>query len=509
MPKVLSRIAAYMRSTNFYRLILGVFIVEAIWIAISAAYPQAFDENYHFGLIKVFSHYWLPFLTKQPPHADAYGAVARTPSYLYHYLMSFPYRLIELFTKKQIIQVILLRLINVALFAYGITLFRKVLLRVGSSKLLTNLILALFILIPIVPQLAAQINYDNLFIPLTAAMILLAFRVMDELRAKKASLWTIVIFLGACLLTSLVKYAFLPIFAGMVLVLLVVLYMSYKDNLRLFFEQLMSSWREQTKLAKIVIVFMAIVPLGMFSQMDLTNLVLYHSIQPSCSKVISVKQCMAYSPWAYNYKNHQKIINGDASVNFANPIVYPFQWLYWMWYRLFFAINGPKSHFKNYPPLPLPSAATLVLIIMGTVALIKWWRKIFKNNIYLTMIFVLTACYLIALMGQGYFTYRYTDVLENMNGRYLLPVLILASAIFGQALSRSFKKQNRKIIFAVVILLFFIEGGGVITFITRSSPSWDIHNKTVVKLNNTARKVIKHVVIKGKDKYSTPIWFFN
>ncbi len=509
MPKVLSRIADYIRSNKFYRLILVVFLFEAVWIAVSAAYPQAFDENYHFGLIKVFSHYWLPFLTSQPAHADAYGAVARTPSYLYQYLMSFPYRLIELFTKKQIVQVIIIRLIDVALFTYGIMLFRKILFKIGSSKLLTNLILMLFVLIPIVPQLAGQISYDDLMIPLTAAMILIAFKVVDELRAKKASLWTIAMFLGACFLTSLVKYAFLPIFAGLVLFLLVILYQNYKHNLRLFFKQLVNSWNKQTKLAKIVIVFMIIVPLGMFSEMDLVNLVVYHSIQPNCSKVLSVKQCMAYSPWAYNYKNHQHIINDTTSINFTNPAIYIFQWLYWMWYRLFFAVNGPKSHFKNYPPLPLPSLATFVLVIVGIVALIKWWRKIFQNNMYLLMVFVITVCYLVALFGQGYYTYRYTDVLENMNGRYLLPVLIFGAAIFGQAISRSFKKQNYKIIAAVLILLFFIEGGGLFTFIIRSNPSWDIHNKTVVKINNTARKVIKHVIVKGKKKYSTPIWFFN
>jgi hypothetical protein len=509
MQKVLLRVAEYMRSTRFYRLILAIFLIEAVWIAVSAAYPQAFDENYHFGLIKVFSHYWLPFLTNQPPHADAYGAVARTPSFLYHYLMSFPYRLIELFVKKQIIQVIILRLINVGLFVYGITLFRKVLLRVGSSKLLTNLILILFIFIPIVPQLAAQINYDNLLIPLTAAMILLSFRLMDELRAKKVSIWTIVLFLGSCLLTSLVKYAFLPIFAGMVLFLLVVLYKNYKDNFRLFFQQLESSWRQQSKLAKITIVFLAIVPLGMFSEMDLANLVMYHSIQPSCSKVISIKQCMAYSPWAYNYKNHQKIINATNPVNFNNPVIYTFQWLYWMWYRLFFAINGPGGHFKNYPPLPLPSAATFLLVIAGIVALFKWWRKIFADNIYLLMIAVIVASYTIALMGQGYFTYLYTDVLENMNGRYLVPILLLAAAILGQALSLSFKKQSSKILVAIIVLIFFFEGGGVITFIARSEPSWYVHNKVIVKVNNTARKVIKHVVIKGSKKYSTPVWFFN
>ena len=194
MPKALKRVANFLASKKFYRLILIVFVIEAAWIAVSAAYPQAFDENFHFGLIKVYSHYWLSFFTNQPPHANAYGAVARDPSYLYHYLMSFPYRLIKLFFKEQLGQIIILRFINVAMFTGGIVLFRKLLLRVGSSQALTNLILMLFILIPIVPQLAAQINYDNMMIPLTAALLLYSFKLLDQIRAKKASILSIATF---------------------------------------------------------------------------------------------------------------------------------------------------------------------------------------------------------------------------------------------------------------------------------------------------------------------------
>ncbi len=508
MPKVLSRIGEYMGSKKFYRLVLGIFIFEAVWIAVSAAYPQAFDENFHFGMIKVYSHYWLPFLTSQPPHADAYGAVTRDPSYLYHYLMSFPYRLIELLTRNQLTQVIILRFINVGLFAWGIVLFRKVLLRVGTNTALTNLILMLFVLIPIVPQLAAQINYDNLLIPLTAAMILLGFRIMDEIRAKKISSWSIGMLIGFGLLVSLVKYAFLPIFAGIVVFLAIVVIRNYRHNLAQFFKQLLNSWKTQTRPAKFVLALLIIVSLGMFIQRDGVNLVVYHNIQPNCANVLSVKQCLAYGPWAANYRRHNKLLNG-ASMAYSNPLIYGFQWLYWMWYRLFFAVNGPNKGFTNYPPLPLPSLAALIVLFAGTFALIKWWRKIFANNLYLVMLFVISMFYIVALMGQGYITYRYTDVLENMNGRYLLPILLLVCAIFGHAMNEAFQRRSRKIIFALIILLFFVDGGGLLTFIARSDSNWDVHNKTVIKINDTARTIVKHVVAKGKKTYDTNIWFFN
>src|SRR5579872_6980280 len=101
---------------NFFRQILSsnkyfiglvlFFICEALWIAFSGHYPMAFDEDFHFGVIKIYAHHISPFLSHQPANADEFGAIFRDPSYLYHYLMSFPYRLITLFTKDQTIQII-------------------------------------------------------------------------------------------------------------------------------------------------------------------------------------------------------------------------------------------------------------------------------------------------------------------------------------------------------------------------------------------------------------------
>src|ERR1700685_4444033 len=122
-----SKIKTLLGSKWFYRFILVFFVFESAWIAFSAVYPQAFDEDFHFGLIKVYSNFWLPFLTHQPAGANAFGAVARDPSYLYHYLMSFPYRIFAYFVHTQTAQIIFLRLIDIGFFAIGLVLFRSIL----------------------------------------------------------------------------------------------------------------------------------------------------------------------------------------------------------------------------------------------------------------------------------------------------------------------------------------------------------------------------------------------
>ncbi|HSX30798.1 MAG TPA: hypothetical protein VLE99_02675, partial [Candidatus Saccharimonadales bacterium] len=109
-----------------WRVIVSFFVLEALWFVFSARYPMAFDENYHFGLIKLHAEQWVPFFTSQPHDASVFGAVVRDPSYLYHWLMSFPYRFISLFTHSQTAHVIVLRMINVGMFAYGLTLYRRI-----------------------------------------------------------------------------------------------------------------------------------------------------------------------------------------------------------------------------------------------------------------------------------------------------------------------------------------------------------------------------------------------
>jgi hypothetical protein len=512
MSKFSDRLRRLLASRGFYVFILIFFIFEAGWIALSAAYPQAFDENFHFGLIKIYSHYWLPFLSRQPPNANAFGAVARDPSYLYHYLMSFPYRLIALFAHTQVAQVISLRIINIGLFAAGLILFRRILFKAGTSLPLANLCLLLFVLIPIAPQLAAQINYDNLLLPLLAWAVLLSFQVIGQLKDHKPSVVTIIGLASLCLLTSLVKYAFLPIFFGGVIFLALVVIRSYKNALGTFFKNLHSSWKKQSLPMKALLVGMLLISTIMFAQRDVVNLVEYHTFLPNCVKVLNSKDCSAYSVWSSDYGRHLQVQTGlkNGSFKYMNPVSYIIEWVYWMWYRLFFAVNGPISSFTNYPPLPLPAAAAILIVLGGLVCVVKWRHKIFDGNTKLMFLAAVSGIYVLALIVQGYSTYRYTGVLENMNGRYLLPVILLLAAIFGRAISLQLGKSiSAKAIISLVAIVLFMQGGGFITFITRSDDTWYFQSSVVRKVNDDTRKIINPVVLNGKKQYQTSIWEFN
>jgi hypothetical protein len=509
MGRITKKLHSLFGSNRFFWLIFGIFIFEASWIALSAIYPQAFDENFHFGLIKTYSHYWFPYLSKQPVGGDVYGAVARDPSFLYHYLMGFIYRLVNLFVHGQVGQVIIFRFIDIGLFASSLPIFKKVLNRVGLSNQLANIILFLFILIPVVPQLAGQVNYDDLLMPLVAISALLSFNVIDQVKAKKLEVRSIVWLFLVCLIAILVKIEFAPIFLGIISYLIYLVYKNYKQSRSKFMQQLGSGWNKQSMVWRVFVIVLFLFLGSMFIQRDAVNVIEYHSVDPGCSQILTVQQCNSYSVWNADNGRHQLIVDSKTKTSFMGPVHYLGSWAYWMWYRLFFAVNGPNN-FTNYPPLPLPIAASIIIFVYFVYSILRYRRSILKHNSYLVFLGWICLLYVAILIYQGYSAYRYTDTLELMNGRYLLPILIFIGAIAGSAFSLSLKSSvAKKLIVAVLVLIMFLEGGGLLTFIDRSDNTWYWDNGAVVKVNHAAKKLTSKLVVKGQETYTTKDWFFN
>lgn len=498
MRNLLSKTSTLLASRRFFIGLMVFFVVEALWIAFSAAYPMAFDEDFHFGLIKMYSHYWLPFLQGQPVGADAFGAVARDPSYLYHYLMSFPYRFLTLFVHSESAQILVLRTMNVAMFAGSLVLFRRVMLRVTRSQAFTNVSIAIFILIPIVPQLAAHINYDNLLMILVAWSCLLTFEIGEHLAARRINLKAIATLFTVCMLASLVKYPYLPMFAAAVVYLAWQLHKHFWRQ-RIFKAEVAKSWRSLSVWWRVGLIAMLVISGGLFFQRFGINTLRYHTPVPSCDQVLSVDHCSAYGPWNRNYQ--LEATKGDFN---RNPIVYTVEWFYGLWRRMFFAINGPTHGYTNYQPLPLPAAAAIGLGVVVLVATIKYRDRIFARHPEATFLLMTIVFYCGALWLDDYQQYLETGQPVAINGRYLLPVLLLAAAMVGRGLHILFTNKQRpwlKPAVATLVLVLFLQGGGVFTFILRSDESWYWTSNAVNHVNDAARKVISPFIVKNAKKY--------
>jgi len=481
------RLITMVNSRGFFGFIIILFLIESLWIALSSKYPMAFDENFHFGIIKLYSVHLSPFWSGQPAHADTFGAVARDPSYLYQYLMSFPYRIIRLFTNDQNIQVVLLRFINIGIFSLALVLFRRLILKLGTSSAVANICLLVFILIPVVPFLAAQINYDNLLILAVPSVLLLVNSFAQTLNTKKKiDVKLLYLITMLCLLTTLVKYAFLPIFAAVVVYIYVISYQALKTHTKLL-KGTKIGFANLGKTNALILSVGLVICFGMFFERFGLNLIHYHSPVPDCSKVLTTKQCSSYGPWIRDY--NYKINKLDEE---HNPVVYLGDWFYGMWLRLFFTVSGPPAY-ETKGPFIVPADSAIVFFVSSIVVLAIYWRKILKKyNHHLIWLLVITAAtYVLVIFADNYKAYIHTGQPVAINGRYLLPVLIPIIGVVALAYNELLKNHDKlKLLLAGVVILSLAWGGGSLTYALRSNDSWYWQSQPVFDANHAIQTVV-------------------
>ncbi len=478
---------------------MALLALQAAWIALSGRYPMAFDEDFHVGIIRLYAHHVSPFWSGHPAGADAFGAVARDPSYLYQWLMSFPYRVISAFTANQVIQVLVLRFINIGLFAGGLVIYRRLLSMTGASKAAINFCLLIFVLLPVTPLLAAQINYDNLFLPVTGLALLLTVRLADEIRVKKRINGRSAIILAiVCLLASLVKFAFLPIFVAIAVYLAVVVYKTLprKHRLAVVWERGMGrmGW---------LLVLGLVLSTSLFAERYGLNFIRYHTPVPACEQVLTKVQCTAYAPWARD----SQLVTIKTDSGHLNAASFNFEWFYGMWFRLFFAVDGPASNFETRGPLLVPAVSALIAAPLLIVVAIWQSKRLIRR--YRPPVFGLFSLaslfYLVALWLQEYKSYLQTGQPVAINGRYLLPVLLFGLLFGVLALNELLKDRARlKLAMASVAIVSLLWGGGALTYILRSRDGWYWDNSAVRRANHEVQKIAP--LVPGHDK---PVLFLR
>jgi hypothetical protein len=473
VQKAAQRALSILRSKQFFWFVVILLAGQALWIALVAVYPMAFDENYHLGIIQVYAQQWSPFITTTPPDSGTLGDLIRTPSYLFHYLMSFPYRLISLFTSQEMIQIIFLRCINIALFAAGLVAFRRLFLLLRISPAIINFSLLMLVLIPVVPFLAGQINYDNLLfllVPLIALATLRCTRSLRERQVLPATHFTALIATGVA--GSLTKYAFLPIFlaAGMYLVWVFI----KQRQSQAILQNTWTSFRRLSAISKVTIAVILLLAGGLFIERYGVNLVEYGSLEPKCSEVQSIEHCMQYGPWARNYAIQQNnTAASDVPYDPALPLFLP-EWVGGMMHRLYFAIN---YDYVNYYELPIPIIVAYIVGSIGLLLCLVFWRVLFKNR-ELYLLVLITAIYVGSVLYVNFSGFLNFKTMLAINGRYLILILPFVFVLFALAYSIFLRKISLKrtrsyqLGLAAVVLLLTLQGGGILTFAVRSDSDW-------------------------------------
>lgn len=458
-------------SRTFFYFIIALFVLEAGWIAIRSSFPLAFDEQYHLGIIQLHAHQWSPFFAHLPDSTGQYGALATEPSYLYHYLLSFPYKLITLFTNNIFAIVLALRFISIAFFVAGIVLFRKVLKYTGASAALINIVLFAFALLPLESFTAAQINYDTLLFPATGAALLCALQFAQELTKKhefNAKYFAGVII--TCLLGSQVKFVFIPIAAAIGIFISCLLIKWLLSEKKQAWQQISTSINKLSLTAKISLVALLLLSGGLFTLRYGYNLVQYHALVPKCERVLSIQACSADAPLARNYQLARE--HTPKKLTIRESIGFVKLWAYIMGDQLFTVLNRYKGGVPENPIRQFVITAVLVSLICIPIVLSQL-KRLFKIGYPLLLFILVCTMYLGALLYQNYTDFVRFGIPVAVQGRYLLPVLLIVMAIGAQAYSIALHKAPEfKAYLLIAILAMSVQGGGLTTYLLRTDKSW-------------------------------------
>ena len=462
-------------SDRFFFIMLGLFVVSAVWVATASLYPMAFDEDFHMGLIDIYSRSLLPYGIEQHRDMAVYGSAAADASYLFHYLFSFPYRLLQAASLPLDVIVVILRFINIALVTVGLVLYRRVLTEANIPKAISHLSLALFMLIPIMPVLAGQVNYDNLLLPITALAFLCTIRIskslLHERRLPVTTSWALVL---TILFGMPIKYAFLPFVASVVAWILFII---FRVRRRIGPRQLIRTFiRDNRRLPRSrQIVIGILVMIGLFFSFHyVTNYLQYGDPIPSCDEVFDEQACLAYGPWQRNYYLKQRLDPSFEPVSLTEYI--RADWLPGMSQRLTFAVAGPTNTYQTKQPLPLLRTTLNILTIIGALCLLATFFFTRRYHILIGVTLLATAVYLAPLIWRLYLSYVSTGEAVAVNGRYLLPLLPLITALLiigiHEAMRRARVARFAPLVAVVLFLFIGFSGGGVATYVIQGESHW-------------------------------------
>ncbi|HET7320852.1 MAG TPA: glycosyltransferase family 39 protein [Candidatus Saccharimonadales bacterium] len=409
----------------------GLFSLLAGRTAFTKPFPLPYDENYHFGLIKLYAHHLNPFLSTQPQGADSLGAVARDPSYFYHYLLSFPLRLLQALGLNVHTQILVLRSLNIALGLGTLYVVYRLALRIGLSAKTAWLPVLALAITPVFYELSAQVNYDNLFIGLTVLTVLAVLSITDKLRAGTLPIAKLCGFTALVLLASIVKYSYLPIaFAATLFVAL----SAYKHiGLKRLLTQLRHGFAGISSIGKVALIVLVAVSGLLWYQRDGLNIVLYYTPHPQCQIALGVEQCAKYAPWARNYQlrqtSAQRPQDGLQVVAFTK---------YWFRAMVIETYSSIHAHNGVVVYSPYAEARTVAKSLIAFGALLATAFVLFSKRARVLWMpgIIVCAAYLAALWVQNFSDFHHLHSPIAIQGRYLLPAMpfVYLFATYGYTL---------------------------------------------------------------------------
>lgn len=466
------------------------FVLGSLWVALFFRTPLLYDEQFHFNATQIFSHQISPVVIHQPPAYDIVGNMTFGSAGIYHYLMSWPLRIVAHFTQNHAVQVVVLRLINIGLAGLGLLFFSKLFADVGIRKRYSNLAVFIYANIPMVTVVAATVNYDNMLLPLTALFLIFSVKL-----ARGANTWlNWVGWVITGIFAALVKFTFLPIFLSVFILLCERVYKSSVKNTK---REVINSARKSNKYLLAALGTVLIILFGLSALRYGVSILRYHTPIPACAQTMSLERCRA-NPVVMIEQNILRT-RGERKVD--NPVNYSYSWVQMMIGGFALTTVNSTDGLMGWPsPSLFVYMLSLGLAFTGFVT-VYCWKTLKKPSGWDVLLVAMVSLTLSAMLFSMQSYYEYHRVI-NAQPRYLLSILLIYIVFGVVSLANLIMDRHWVKASLVLLLLFFVsQGGGFITHALQSTTTWYWQNDAAFKINENTKRVIGPMVIDDRFHY--------
>ena len=447
--RALLGLRTFMASPLARRLVLALFVLQAVFLVFTVRIGTPPDEANHIQFISYYADHSLsPILNQQQPTYNL-GDKTREVDYLYHYVMSLIERVLPLSRHAEILSI---RLFSVlfGLLAF-MTLARAFRLMGLTAGVITGTLLLLSNL-PMILMLSSAVNNDALVWLGMSLGLLLLIRLW-----KKPTLLDLVWLINLSLLGGLVKRTFLPL--GMVFgVLGLIVLVRHTRAIMIGLKRL--NW--QLALAVIVL----LLGVGLFTERVGGNVVRYGKVVVSCDQVRGEAAC--YNFWVNVRARDLAQRTPEAQVA---PINFATRWVG----ESFVNIVDIQSQGWRHEVKPVrwltPVLAWLFIAGLAYGVIYEFRRFTTDQRARWRVYIAGIALFYVGVQFMVNFTsYRHQHVFGlALNGRYILPGLLpLAGLAWFYWTQLLVKRPKLQVILAIGIVVCTVLGSGLLMMLHNS-----------------------------------------
>lgn len=451
-----SWIVNFASSNLFLRLVFALFIIQAVYLAVSINSGTGPDEAFHMGAIGFFAKEGIFSLFSNGPQiSDFYlGSIYSRPDIAYHYIFSYLFSALSPFVTNESL-VLIIKLLNVLIATFSLYVLKLLADAARISPLARNLGLFWVSNMLMFVFLSGSVNYDNLSLLLIFSSYLFLLRFYQTKSLKYLLLLGTTAFLG-----PLVKITHLAILPFELIGIFIILYRSL--NKKLLDKWLLEIKGNRVNLALVITIF--IISFASFAFRIGSNIYRHDHYIPKCDRVLTVEQCRENNVYNRNEmlsKEDQPILDTKG----VDKMEYFSDWLLLM-HRRNYGILAQK----NMPPLEPISYGMFVLFVLSIVSVIRTYDP--KRDKAIGYFIMLSLSFLWILINKNYGTYVNTGMIGlALQGRYAMPVF-LPMILVGTHYTMKLITSERLRVMYIILLVIVAFAGAVPSLIYSVDESW-------------------------------------